>query len=276
MQVIIARTETDLDSTAGFQAFRGSAVSLRHEPAAAPSNLDSTTGLSPRFQQTQWTLVRRASFDSTQSREALEELCRAYWFPIYAFIRRSGRSPHDAQDLTQDFFLRLLESNSIVRADPSRGKFRTFLLGALKNFLADAYRKANAYKRGGSVKIVSFEEAQAEERYQIEAIEDRTPEQLYERGWPVILLEAAMARLRDEFQAAGKARQFQVLQPFLSQEGSEGAYQRAGEKLNTSGKTVAVAVHRIRRRFRHVVRSAIADTVSTPQEVEEEFQRLFA
>jgi RNA polymerase sigma factor (sigma-70 family) len=280
---LIDPTSTDLDTAAGLQAFRGStgsspdgASSQRTSAAQGRTSLDSTAGTSPRFQQTQWTLVRRASVDSAQSREALEELCRAYWYPIYAFIRRTGRSPHDAQDLTQEFFLRLLETNSIGRADPRLGKFRTFLLGALKNFLADAYRKANAWKRGGGTKIVSFEEIQAEERYQLEAIEDRTPEQMYERGWPVVLLETAMARLRDEFQAAGKARQFQVLKPFLSQEGSEGAYERAGAELNASGKTVAVAVHRIRRRFRHVVRSAIADTVSTPGEIEEEYQRLFA
>ena len=283
MQLNIDQTPTDLDTTSGLQAFRGSTTSaidpaprcVSHTETGRPA-FDSSADRSPRFQPTQWTLVRRAGVGATHSREALEELCRAYWFPIYAFIRRSGRSPHDAQDLTQDFFLRLLESNSIVRADPSRGKFRTFLLGALKNFLADAYRKANAWKRGGGVKIVSFEETQAEERYQLEAIEDRTPEQIYERGWPVVLLETAMTRLRDEFQAAGKDRQFQVLKPFLSQEGTEVAYERAGAALNTSGKTVAVAVHRIRRRFRHVVRSTIADTVSTPDEVEEEYQRLFA
>ena len=238
--------------------------------------LDSTNGASPKFQQTQWTLIRSAGFNSPQSQDALEKLCRTYWYPIYAFIRRNGRGPHDAQDLTQDFFARFLQTNSIVRADPRRGKFRTFLLGALKNFLTDAHRKATAWKRGGGIKIVSFEEAEAEDRYRMEPVDNRTPDQIYEQRWLVGLLETAMARLRDEFRAAGKERQFHVLKVFLSREGDDESYNAAGVELNTSGKTIAVAVHRIRRRFRQVVRSAIADTVSSPEEVEEEFRSLFA
>src|SRR5437867_7921921 len=146
-----------------------------------PNSLDSEGGQSPEFRQTRWSLVRRAaSFDSPESREALESLCRVYWFPIYAFIRRQGNSPHDAQDLTQDFFARLLSANSIARADPQLGKFRTFLLGALKHFLADAGRKAAATKRGGGVEIVSFEQAQAEQWYQLEPVDERTPDKLFE------------------------------------------------------------------------------------------------
>jgi|SRR5215831_9477850 len=240
------------------------------------SSMDSTSGASPKFQPTQWTLVRRASFNSTQSQDALEMLCRTYWYPIYAFIRRNGRAPHDAQDLTQEFFARFLQTNSIVRADPARGKFRTFLLGALKNFLTDAHRKATAWKRGGGVKIVSFEETDAEERYRLEPVDNRTPDQLYEQRWVVGLLDTAIVRLRDEFRAAGKERQFQVLKVFLSREGDDASYGAAGAELNTSGKTIAVAVHRIRRRFKQVVRSAIADTVSTPEEAEEEYRSLFA
>ena len=241
-----------------------------------PSNLDSEGGQSPGFRQTQWSLVRRAaSFDSPESREALESLCRAYWFPIYAFIRRQGHSPHDAQDLTQDFFARLLAGNSIARADSQLGRFRTFLLGALKHFLADAQRKADAWKRGRGVEIVSFEQVQAEERYQLEPVDNWTPEKIFEQRWTVVLLEAAAARLREEFREAGKTSQFEVLQPFLSSEGDENAYAQAGVTLSRSPKTVAVAVHRIRRRFRYLVRSAIADTVSTPDEVEEEYRSLF-
>ena len=240
------------------------------------TSLDSVNGGSPKFQPTQWTLVRRAGLSSTHSQDALETLCRTYWYPIYAFIRRNGRAPHDAQDLTQEFFARFLEAKSIVRADPKRGKFRTFLLGALKNFLTDAHRKATAWKRGGGFQIVSFEETDAEERYRLEPVDERTPDQVYKQRWIVGLLETAMARLRDEFHAAGKDRQFQVLKVFLSQEGDDESYEAAGAELNTSGKTIAVAVHRIRRRFRQVVRSAIADTVSTPEDVEEEYRSLFA
>ena len=244
--------------------------------AIEQSSLDSTSGASPKFQPTQWTLVRRAGFASTDSQDALETLCRTYWFPIYAFIRRNGRASHEAQDLTQEFFARFLETNSIGRADPTRGKFRTFLLGALKNFLTDAHRKASAWKRGGGIKIVSFEEVEVEERYWLEPVDNRTPDQIYEQRWLVGLLETAMARLRDEFCAAGKERQFQVLKIFLSQEGDDEAYERAGAQLKTSGKTIAVAVHRIRRRFRQVVCSAIADTVSSPEEIEDEYRSLFA
>lgn len=242
-----------------------------------PDNLDSGCGRSPQFQQTHWSLVRRAAgFNSPESREALENLCRAYWFPIYAFIRRQGNSPHDAQDLTQGFFMRLLGDNSIARADAQLGKFRTFLLGTLKHFLADAHRKANAWKRGGGAELLSFEQAQAEELYQLEPVDDRTPDKIFEQRWTVVLLEAAAARLREEFRKEGKERQFEVLKPFLSAAGDEAAYARAGAALDRSPKTVAVAVHRIRLRFRHLVRSAIADTVSTPDEVEEEYRSLFS
>ena len=242
-----------------------------------PNSLNSEAGKSPEFGRTRWSLVRRAaSFDSPESREALETLCRAYWFPIYAFVRRQGHSPHDAQDLTQGFFARLLAHNSIARADPRLGKFRTFLLGALKHFLTDAQRKADASKRGGGIEIISFHQAQAEERYQLEPGDDRTPDKVFDQRWTVVLLETAAARLRDEFREAGKQRQFDVLKRFLSSEGDEAAYAQAGTEVKTSGKAVAVAVHRIRRRFRYLVRSAIADTVSTPNEVEEEYRSLFS
>jgi len=245
--------------------------------ASGPNSLNSGDGRSPEFVQTQWSLVRRAAAtDSPESRAALENLCHAYWFPIYAFVRRAGNSPHDAQDLTQDFFARLLAGKSIARADPALGKFRTFLLGALKHFLVDTRRKADALKRGGGVHVISFEQAQAEERYQLEPVDDRTPDKIFEQRWSVVLLEAAAARLRDEFHTAGKARQFEVLKPFLTAEGDETAYAHAGTELNHSSKTIAVAVHRIRRRFRYLVRSAIADTVSTPDEVEEEYRSLFS
>jgi RNA polymerase sigma factor (sigma-70 family) len=245
--------------------------------ANIPDNFDSESGHSPQFKQTHWSLVRRAgSLNSLESRAALEALCCAYWFPIYAFVRRQGNSPHDAQDLTQEFFARLLASNSIVRADPRLGKFRTFLLGALKHFLADAQRKAGAWKRGGGLEIISFQQAEAEERYQLEPVDERTPDKVFDQRWTIVLLETAVARLGEEFQKAGKARQFEVLKTFLSSEGGEAAYAQAGAELKHSGKTVAVAVHRIRRRFRQLVRSAIAETVSTADEVEEEYRSLFA
>jgi RNA polymerase sigma-70 factor (ECF subfamily) len=240
-------------------------------------SLDSAFAPSPNFAPTRWTLVRCAgSFDCTQSGLALEELCQTYWYPLYAFIRRSGHSAHDAQDLVQDFFVRLLKSNSIIRANPRLGKFRTFLLGALKLFLADSYRKTRAQKRGGRVEIMSLDEMQAEERYQLEAVDYETPEQIFEHRCTVALLETAITRLREEFQSASKERQFELLKVFLTREGDEKAYLQAAIALNSTPKAVAVAVHRIRRRLRQLVRSAIAETVSTPEEVEEEYRRLFA
>jgi RNA polymerase sigma-70 factor (ECF subfamily) len=234
-------------------------------------------GGSPEFHPTQWSLVRRAGGDdSPESRAALESLCRTYWFPIYAFVRRQGHSPHDAQDLTQEFFARLLESKSIVRADPSLGRFRTFLLGALKHYLTDSHRKAGAWKRGGGFEIVSLQDADAEERYRLEPVDEVTPDKVFDRRWSVVLLEGAMTRLQEEFRAAGKERQFEVLKPFLSTEGDEASYEIAAANLKTSAKTFAVAVHRIRRRFRQIVRSAIAETVSTTEEIEEEYRSLFA
>lgn len=245
--------------------------------ASGPNNLDSGDGQTPGFVQTQWSLVRRAArADSPDARAALENLCRAYWFPIYVFIRRNGHSPADAQDLTQDFFARLLSGNSIARADPALGKFRTFLLGALKHFLVDARRKAAAQKRGGGVQVISFEQAQAEDRYQLEPTDDRTPDKIFEQRWSAVLLETAAARLGEEFRASGKAHHFEVLKPFLAAEGDESSYAHAGNLLNHSPKAIAVAVHRLRRRFRYLVRSAIADTVSTAEEVEEEFRNLFS
>lgn len=258
------------------EMWNGSTIAVMNQTGLS-NPLDSSCGQSPEFHRTRWSLVRRAAgYDSPESRESLEALCRAYWFPIYAFIRRQGRAPHDAQDLTQEFFARLLAGNSIVRADPQLGKFRTFLLGALKHFLADAQRKAEALKRGGGVEIVSFEQAQAEERYQLELVDDRSPDKIFEHRWTVVLLETAATRLREEFRADGKSRQFDVLKTFLTIEGDDAAYAKAGLDLNRSAKTVAVAVHRMRRRFRHLVRSVIADTVSTPEEVEDEFRSLFA
>lgn len=239
-------------------------------------SLDSRGG-SPEFLQTSWSLVRRASDPaSPAAREALETLCRTYWFPTYAFVRRQGQSPADAQDLTQAFFAHLLKTHSITRADPRLGKFRSFLLGALKHFLADNQRRNDAWKRGGGVEFISIDEVQAEDRYQLEPVDDRTPDKVFDQRWTVSVLEAAMIRLRAEFQAAGKQRQFEILKPFLSAEGGDVQYTRAASDLQSSAKAVAVAVHRIRLRFRYLVRSVIADTVSTPDEVEEEYRRLFA
>ena len=239
-------------------------------------SLDSKGGPAADFTRTHWSLVRRAAGPgSPESREALEALCRAYWLPIYAFVRRQGISPHDAQDLTQEFFARLLASQSIARADPRLGKFRTFLLGALKHFLSDAQRKANAWKRGGGVETISFHQAQAEKLYQLEPEDNRTPDKVFDQRWTVVLLEGAANRLQEEFRAAGKERQFESLKPFLSAEGDEASYARVAAELNHLPKTIAVAVHRIRRRFRQLVRSAIADTVSSPGELEEEYRSLF-
>jgi RNA polymerase sigma-70 factor (ECF subfamily) len=240
------------------------------------SSLDSKGGGSPDFRRTHWSLVRLAAGPgSPESREALETLCRTYWFPIYAFVRRQGISPHDAQDLTQEFFARLLASHSIARADPRLGKFRTFLLGALKHFLADAQRKAHAWKRGGGVEIISLQQAQAEDLYRLDPPDDHSPDKLFDQRWKVVLLETAVSRLREEFRAERKERQFEALKSFLSNEGSEAAYARTAAELNRSAKTIPVAVHRLRLRFRQLVRSAIAETVSTPDELDEEYRSLF-
>jgi RNA polymerase sigma factor (sigma-70 family) len=229
------------------------------------------------FATTQWSVVLAAGHDSTSgAREALETLCRAYWFPLYAFVRRQGHAPEDAQDLTQEFFARFLEKHYLELADPARGRFRSFLLACLKNFLAEQRRHAGRLKRGGDQTLISWDAQAAEERYQSELSDQMTPEKIYERKWALALLEKTLARLGEEESAAGKTRLFAALKDFLWGERSSASYAEIGAQLEMSEGAVKVAMHRLRRHYRDLLREQVAQTVSRPEEIDQELQHLIA
>jgi len=228
------------------------------------------------FVTTHWSVVLAARRNNTtRSRAALESLCRAYWYPLYACVRRMGRSPHDAQDLTQEFFLRLLEKDYLKSADPARGRFRSFLLVAMKRFLANEWDRARAQKRGGQTAPFSIDAAAAESRYELEAPRD-APEKLYDRRWALTLLEQTMCRLRQEALAAGKAADFDLLKSFLTADKAGIRYAESAKTLNMSEGAVRVAIHRLRRRFRDIFREEIANTVDAPDEIDEELRYLIS
>ena len=234
---------------------------------------------SPRqvFVTTRWSLVLSAGrTDTPQARDALENLCRNYWFPIYAFVRRQGHNAHDAQDLTQDFFARLLEKKSFAGADPARGRFRSFLLAALKHFLANEWDKARAQKRGGGQVLIPIDVATAETSGGFEPADHLTAEKIFEQRWALTLLEHVLGRLRAEYVRDGKENLFDQLKPTLTEASRTVGYAEIATRLGTTAGAVKVAVHRLRQRYREVLRAEIADTVTSPAEVEDEIRNLFA
>ncbi len=228
------------------------------------------------FRTTHWSVVLRAGqTGKPESAHALETLCQTYWYPIYVYVRRDGHDPHSAQDLTQEFFARLLRLNSLAAVGPQKGKFRTFLLASLKHFLADAWDAATAAKRGGGRPPVSLDEAGAEARYRLEPALDPAPDVAFDRRWVVALLERALANLRQEYAVIGKIPTFDALKIFLESPAADRDYESAGSALGMKPGAVAVAVHRLRQRYRDLVRAEIAHTVSSPQEMAEELRHLF-
>src|SRR5439155_6938234 len=191
---------------------------------------------------------------------ALAELCRTYWYPLYAFIRRKGHNPHDAEDLTQAFFARLLVKNYVAQADRERGRFRTFLLAALTHFLADEWDKARRLKRGGVQGIISFDAVTAEERYRLEPIDQLDAAKLYERRWVTTLFDKVLARLEQEFRDSGKGQLFNHLKSALLAENGGSTYAQMGSTLGMKEDAVKQAVHRMRRRYRELFREEIAQT----------------
>ena len=242
----------------------------------ATSSSDSLAPETGRFAVTRWSVVVAAGrSESTHARDALEQLCQAYWQPIYAFVRRQGNSPADAQDLTQEFFARLLTKNYLQAVDRSKGRFRSFLLASLKHFLANEWDKARAQKRGGKQVLLSIDGASAETSYAIEPVEQLTPEKIFERRWALTLLKQVMVQLRTEYEQEGKTGLFEELKSTLTGERSV-AYAELARRLHTSEGAVKVAVHRLRRRYRELLRAEIAQTVAGPAEIEEEIRALFA
>lgn len=227
------------------------------------------------FCTTRWSTVLAArDRDTPQARAALEKLCRTYWYPVYAFVRLRGCKREEAQDLAQEFFLRLLERDFLRDVAREKGRFRTFLLVSLKNFLATDWERRQALKRGGQQQFVSWDELDAEERYAQEPASNCTPEDLYDQRWAVQVMEQAMASLRGEFASSAKLPQFERLQPFLSNPATGEDYAQAARELAMTPQAVAVAVHRMRRRFGELARSVVAHTVAAPDEIELELQAL--
>jgi RNA polymerase sigma factor (sigma-70 family) len=223
------------------------------------------------FLTTHWSVVLAAGqSDSTRSRAALETLCRAYWYPLYAFVRRLGHSPHDAEDLVQGFFAQCLEKGYLEAADRSKGRFRSFLLMALKRFLANEWDKARARKRGGAFPPISLDAVTAEERYALEPSDLRSPDRLFERRWALTLLENVLNRLAAEQAAANRADAFVVLKDSLTGSGRDTPYAELAARLDMNEAAVKVAVHRLRRRYRELLEAEIAHTVDSHEEVIEE------
>ena len=212
--------------------------------------------------------------DSALAADALEQLCRTYWYPLYAFVRRQGHEAHDAEDLTQEFFARFLAKEYFGRADPALGQFRSFLLACLKNFLLEQGRQARRIKRGGGQTVISLDSRSAEERYGSEPMDPMTPEQVYERRWALTLLETVLVRLAEEQSVAGKERVFAQLKDYLWGEAHRTGYAEMAERLGMTEGAVKVTVHRLRRRLRDLLREEVAHTVATDAEIDEELQHL--
>jgi RNA polymerase sigma-70 factor (ECF subfamily) len=228
-----------------------------------------------QFPITTWTLVLSAGrHTDAQDSDALAALCERYWYPLYAYIRRRGYPVEQAQDLTQEFFARVLEKRYIERADRSKGRFRTFLLSALTYFLFDEMDRHQALKRGSGARALPFETRNGEEIYRREPSHNETPERIFERRWALALLERVLARLRGEFEAVGQAARFERLKGFLLGADKDIPYSELAGELHTTEGALKVAVHRLRKRYRELLRAEIAETVSVPEEIEGEIRYL--
>ncbi len=229
------------------------------------------------FATTHWTVVLAAAdTKSPACSAALEELCRNYWYPLYAYVRGRGYSPEDAQDLTQDFFARLLANHGLEGVSPLKGKFRSFLLASINHLLSDERDRATSQKRGGSKPPSSLEARTAEERYRLEPLDEMTPERVFERRWAAALVERVLARLEEEYSRTGRGRVYRVLQPFITNECPGREYTVATKQLDMSEGAARVAVHRLRHRFGTMFRAAVAETVDTPEDLEAEMRFLLA
>jgi RNA polymerase sigma-70 factor (ECF subfamily) len=253
------------------------AVATTRAMTSSQPRQDTVPQAAANFTPTHWSVVLAAAAcsDSIHARDALERLCRNYWLPIYAFVRRQGHNPHDAQDLTQEFFARLLEKNYLARADRDKGRFRSFLLASVKHFLANEWDKARAQKRGGRHMVISIDAALAESSFGSEPADLLTAEKIFERRWALALLEQVLRRLREEYTCDGKERQFEQLKATLTEASRSLPYAEIAARLATSEGAVKVAVHRLRQRYRELLRAEIADTVANAGEIDDEIRNLF-
>jgi RNA polymerase sigma-70 factor (ECF subfamily) len=229
-----------------------------------------------RFRTTRWSVVLAArGSDQPQARDAMATLCGVYWYPLYAFVRSRGTRPEEAEDLTQAFFAHLLEKDALRQVDPSKGRFRSFLLASFRNFLSDEWTRQRAEKRGGGVAPVSLDAQAVEERYALEPAHDLTPERIFERQWALTVIEQALARLQERYVRSGKQDHFETLKVFLA-ERRPAPHADIARRLGLSELAVKVAVHRFRKRFRDALREEIAQTVAAEQDVDAELRSLQA
>ncbi len=230
---------------------------------------------SPVFVTTHWSVVLSARESSSlASLDAMESLCRAYWYPLYAYVRRSGHSPSDAQDLTQEFFSRLIQPDYLKSVAPEKGRFRTFLLVALKRFLANEWDRVRAQKRGGGQVHLSLDFSTGETRYQVEPSNAGSADRVYDRRWALMLLDQTMARLRDDFARSSRADDYEKLKVYLTADRGSIDYAGLAQQLGQSEGAVRVSVHRLRKRFREIFRQIVAETVTTTEDVEAEMRHL--
>jgi DNA-directed RNA polymerase specialized sigma24 family protein len=251
----------------------GAVTSIRH--TAMATNDSSLAGPPGLFASTHWSVVLKAGDDtSPQAGAALDKLCRLYWYPLYAYVRRRGFDAHEAQDLTQEFLARLISKCELPKANPEKGRFRFFLLLRLKHFLLNEWQRLRAEKRGGGVATISLDALDAEERYVREPAHESTPERIFERRWALTVLEGALGRLRRECERDGQGEMFDALKGFLSDEARADSYPELASRLSTTEGALRVKVHRLRQHWRELVREEIAQTVASPAEVEAELRHL--
>ncbi len=240
---------------------------------------DSTGGSAERtatqFATTHWSVVLAAADSASPgAQEALEQLCRTYWYPLYAFVRLKGYPPEDAEDLTQAFFERFLQKRAIKSATAERGRFRSFLLTALQYFLCDQFDRATAIKRGGDVRFIPLDTLEAEAQVQEAAASQRSPEMVFDRAWADTVVGTSLERLRAAYEAEGRGALFAELSPYLSRPAERASYSDSARRLDMDAESVAMAVMRLRRRYRALVRAEVANTVATPAEIDDEMRYL--
>ncbi|MFN0077044.1 MAG: RNA polymerase sigma factor [Prosthecobacter sp.] len=221
------------------------------------------------FKPTRWSLVLQSQGQGVQAARALEELCVAYWFPLYSWSRRFGAAPEDAEDYVQGFFVQVLQKQLFAAANPDLGKLRTFMLTAFRRHVHDEQRKESRQKRGGG-QIISFDAAEAEAWYEVEQIEGESADHMFDRQWALTVLDQAMVKLEQQAAARGKSAEFAILRPFLTGEADVDDYERAGQQIGMSANTCKVAVHRLRARFREALRSEVSETQPDGGSVDEE------
>jgi RNA polymerase sigma-70 factor (ECF subfamily) len=237
----------------------------------------SSSGQPASFATTHWSIVLEAGQAQRDGAEnALAELCRKYWLPLYAYVCRRVQDTNEAQDLTQEFFTRLLEKEILAQATPERGRFRSFLLTAMQNFLTNEWRKTQANKRGGGLRTLSLDFTAGDSKLNFEPGHDWTAERIFERNWSITLLDHVLSQLRDEYAASGKAELFTALRPFISSNRQESSLAARAEQLQMTEGAVKVAAHRLRKRYRELLRAELAQTVADPADVDDEIAWLFS